>query len=245
MSQHKKIALITGANQGIGLEVARQLGKQDILVLIGARNRSRGEEAALQLKTEHIEAYALHLDVTDHQTIEKAAQILNETYGKLDILVNNAAIGLAPGELSELSQKGQFDAIRTLYETNVFGLFAVTQAMLPLLSHSSAGRIVNVSSEAASLGSLSSAPASVLQPLGWPYPSSKAAVNTMTIFLAKELEQTAIKVNAVDPGRTATSMNPQATRTPEQAAPVIVRFATLPDDGPTGGFFGENGLLPW
>jgi NAD(P)-dependent dehydrogenase (short-subunit alcohol dehydrogenase family) len=242
MPQHKKIALITGANQGIGLEVARQLGKQDILVLIGARNRSRGEEAALQLKTEHIEAYALHFDVTDHQTIEKAARTLNETYGKLDILVNNAAIALASGELS---QKGQFDAIRTLYETNVFGLFAVTQAMLPLLSHSSAGRIVNVSSGAASLSILSSAPASVLQPLGWPYPSSKAAVNTMTIFLAKELEQTAIKVNAVDPGRTATSMNPQATRTPEQAAQVIVRFATLPDDGPTGGFFGENGLLPW
>jgi NAD(P)-dependent dehydrogenase (short-subunit alcohol dehydrogenase family) len=241
MPQHKKIALITGANQGIGLEVARQLGKQDILVLIGARNRSRGEEAALQLKTEHIEAYALHLDVTDHQTIEKAAQTLNETYGKLDILVNNAAIGFASGELS---QKGHFDAIRTLYETNVFGLFAVTQAMLPLLSHSSAGRIVNVSS-GFSLSLLSSAPASALQPFSWPYPSSKAAVNTMTIFLAKELEQTAIKVNAVDPGRAATRMNPQATRTPEQAAQVIARFATLPDDGPTGGFFGENGLLPW
>ena len=109
--------------------------------------------------------------------------------------------------------------------------------MLPLLSHSSAGRIVNVSSGLASLGSLSSAPASVLQLFHWPYPSSKAAVNTMTIFLAKAFEQTALKVNAVDPGRTATRMNPQATRTPEQAAQIIVCFATLPDD--------ENGLLPW
>jgi NAD(P)-dependent dehydrogenase (short-subunit alcohol dehydrogenase family) len=238
MTQQKKIALITGANQGIGLEVAHQLGKQGMLVLIGARNRVRGEEAALRLEAEGIEAHALHLDVTDHQMIEKAAQTLKDTYGKLDILVNNAGIFLEKEEV-------HLEAIRTLYETNVFGLFAVTQAMLPLLSHSSAGRIVNVSALLASLGSLSSAPASVLQPFSWPYAASKAAVNTMTIFLAKDLEQTAIKVNAVDPGRTATSMNPQATRTPEQAAQVIVRFATLPDDGPTGGFFDENGSLPW
>jgi NAD(P)-dependent dehydrogenase (short-subunit alcohol dehydrogenase family) len=154
MPQQKKIALITGANQGISLEVARQLGKQGMLVLLGARNRVQGEEAALRLEAEGIEAQALHLDVTDHQMIEKAAQTLKEIYGKLDILVNNAAIYPAPGEM-------QLDVIRSLYETNVLGVFAVAQAMLPLLSHSSAGRIVNVSS-GFSLSRLSSAPAKCL-----------------------------------------------------------------------------------
>ncbi|QBD75754.1 SDR family oxidoreductase [Ktedonosporobacter rubrisoli] len=242
MPQPQKIALITGANQGIGLEVARQLGKQNILVLIGSRNWTRGKEAAQQLVAERIEAQAIQLDVTDQQSIEEAARQINDSYGRLDILVNNAAI--APVQDSQPKER-PLDKIRAIFETNVFGLFAVTQAMLPLLHRSSAGRIVNVSSGLASLGTLSNAPAAALRPFSWPYPSSKTAVNSITIFLAKQLEQSAIKVNAVDPGRTATAMNPQATRTPAQAAQTIVHYATLASDGPSGGFFGEAGSLPW
>ena len=142
MLDSKKIALITGANKGIGFEIARQLGAQGINVLVGTRDQTRGDEAARRLQSEGIDASAVHLDVTDQVTIDRAASFIDETYGKLDILVNNAGISLREGRVppSELD----IEVYRKIYETNVFGVFAVTKAMLPLLRRSNGGRIVNL-----------------------------------------------------------------------------------------------------
>ncbi|HEX6484883.1 MAG TPA: SDR family NAD(P)-dependent oxidoreductase, partial [Ktedonobacteraceae bacterium] len=149
MSDTQKIALITGANKGIGFEIARQLGLKGLIVLAGARDQTRGDEAARRLQSEGIETLVVHLDVTDQATINQAASFIDETYGKLDVLVNNAGISLSEGRVppSELD----VEVFRKTYETNVFGVFAVTKAMLPLLRRSDAGRIVNLSSPVGSL----------------------------------------------------------------------------------------------
>lgn len=245
MPHSSKIALITGANKGIGFEIARQLGTQGIVVLIGARSQARGDEAARGLRSEGIEASAVHLDVTDQATIDAAASYIDKTYGKLDILVNNAGISLRESRVppSELA----VEAFRAIYETNVFGVFAVTKAMLPLLQRSEAGRIVNMSSSMGSL-TLNSDPHSFyarMPPL-LGYNSSKTVVNAITVFFANELRNTSIKVNSVNPGYVATDLNDHSGfLTPQQGAKVPVAFATLPADGPTGGFFEENGAVPW
>lgn len=245
MQQAKKIALITGANKGIGFEIARQLGTQGIIILAGTRDRIRGNAAVKTLQSAGIEALFVHLDVTDQTTIESAAAFISDTYGKLDILVNNAGISLGEGHVppSELS----IEIYRAMYETNVFGVFAVTKAMLPLLRRSAAGRIVNMSSTMGSL-SLNSDPNSIygqMPPL-LAYNSSKTAVNAITVFFANELRHTNIKVNAVSPGYVATDLNNHTGfLTPEQGAKIPVTFATLSDDGPTGGFFDENGAISW
>ena len=245
MLQAKKVALITGANKGIGFEIARQLGTQGMIVLVGARDRERGEEAARRLRSEGIEASVVHIDVTDQAMIESAASYIDQAYGKLDILVNNAGISLKegrvpPGELA-------VEVFRATYETNVFGVFAMTRAMLPLLRRSEAGRVVNMSSPVGSL-SLNSNPASFyahMPPL-LAYNSSKTAVNAITVFFANELRNSSIKVNAVSPGYVATDLNDHSGMlTPEQGAKVPVTFATLPAGGPTGGFFEESGAVPW
>jgi len=241
----QKIALITGANKGIGFEIARQLGAKGIIVLIGVRDQARGDEAARRLQSEGIEASAVHLDVTEQATIDSAACFIDETYGKLDMLVNNAGISLREGRVppSELD----VEVFRKTYETNVFGVFAVTKAMLPLLRRSDAGRIVNLSSPVGSL-SLNSDPLSFyaqMPPL-LAYCSSKTAVNAITVFFASELRQTKIKVNAVSPGYVATDLNDHnGFLTPQQGATLPVTFATLPADGPTGGFFEADGGVPW
>ncbi len=178
-------------------------------------------------------------------TIDRAASFIDKTYGKLDILVNNAGISLREGRVppSELD----IEVYRKTYETNVFGVFAVTKAMLPLLRRSNAGRIVNLSSPVGSL-TLNSDPASFyaqMPPL-LAYCSSKTAVNAITVFFANELRQTTIKVNAVSPGYVATDLNDHAGfLTPQQGATLPVAFATLPADGPTGGFFEGDGVVPW
>src|SRR5229473_6124148 len=245
MLDSKKIALITGANKGIGFEIARQLGAQGINVLVGTRDQTRGDEAARRLQSEGIDASAIHLDVTDQVTIDRAASFIDQTYGKLDILVNNAGISLREGRVppSELD----VEVFRSLYDTNVFGVFAVTKAMLPLLRRSDAGRIVNMSSPMGSL-TLNSDPNSfyMRMPSLLAYNSSKTAVNAITVFFANELRNTSIKVNSVSPGYVATDLNNHSGwRTPQQGAQVVVRLATLPADGPTGGFFDENGAVPW
>ncbi len=239
----RRIALVTGANKGIGLEIARQLAAlHGMTVLIGARDESRGKEAAGKLRADGLDARAVLLDVTDQKTIDAAAQRIEQEFGRLDVLVNNAGVFLdrvAPSRL-------EMSMLRDTYETNVFGVFAVTKAMIPLLRRSAAGRIVNMSS---GLGSLTqnSDP-------GWEfagvnllaYNSSKTAVNAMTVQFAAELKDTGIKVNAADPGYTATDMNRhQGTRTVAQGAAAPVRLATLPPDGPTGGYFDESGPVPW
>ena len=245
MSDSKKIALITGANKGIGFEIACQLGAQGIIVLVGARDQARGDEAARRVQSEGIEARAVLLDVTDQATISRVASFIDETYGKLDILVNNAGISFREGGVppSELD----VEVFRRTYDTNVFGVFAVTKAMLPLLRRSDAGRIVNMSSSVGSL-TLNSDPNSFyaqMPPL-LAYCSSKTAVNAITVFFANELRQTNIKVNSVSPGYVATDLNDHTGfLTPQQGAVLPVTFATLLADGPTGGFFEGSEAVPW
>ena len=239
-----KIALITGANKGIGKEIARQLGALGMTVLVGARDPQRGEEAAAELKASGADARALTLDVTDEASIQAAATQVERDYGRLDVLINNAGISVDGGPSSALTLT--LDTLRRCYDTNAFGPFAVTQAFVPLLKKSQAGRIVNMSS---GLGSLTlnsdpNGPYAGIHPLA--YNSSKAALNMMTVIFAGALKDTPIKVNAADPGYTATDLNGHSgPRTVEQAATVAVHLATLPADGPTGGYFDENGVVPW
>ena len=237
-----KIALITGANKGIGLEIAQQLGRQGITVLLGARDEQRGEEAARKLREAGADVRFVRLDVTDQKTIDEAAQTIQQAFGKLDILVNNAAVAIDDAPPSQLAM----EILRRTYDTNVFGVFAVTQAMLPLLRKSPAGRIVNMSS---GLGSLTqnSVPNSDYAAFNFiAYTSSKTAVNAITVQFANELRNTPIKVNAADPGYVATDLNQhRGPRTVEQGAKAPVWLATLPEDGPTGSYFNDEGVIPW
>ena len=238
----KKIGLITGANKGIGKEIARQLGAQGMTIFVGARDAGRGEEAATELKANGADAHVIRLDVTDAASIEAAVHQIEREHGKLDVLVNNAGIALDGGPASTLD----VDTLRRTYETNVFGVFAVTQAFLPLLKKSEAGRIVNMSSGLGSLTQNSDPKWEFAGVKAAAYNSSKAALNMLTVVLAAGLKDTPIKVNAADPGFTATDMNQhQGTRTVEQGAAAAVRLATLPEDGPTGGYFDEDGSVPW
>ena len=239
-TQNKKIALVTGANKGIGKEIARQLGAQGFTVLVGARDDARGAEAAAELGAGGADAHAVRLDVTDEASIAQAARRIEDEWGGLDVLVNNAGIALDGAVALDV------DMLRRTFDTNVFGVFAVTQALLPLLRKSDAGRIVNVSSGLGSLAQNSDPnwDFAGVKPLA--YNSSKAALNMMTIIFAAQLRDTPIKVNAADPGYTATDLNQnRGTRTVEQGAATPVRLATLPADGPTGGFFSDDGLVPW
>ncbi len=228
-----KVALITGANKGIGLEIARQLGAQGITVLIGARDEQRGREAAQKLKAEQIDAHAVQLDVTEQATIDAVASQIENKFGKLDILVNNAGIALDTEPPSQLD----IEVLRRTYETNFFSIFAVTKAMLPLLRKSEAGRIVNMSSGLGSLTQNSDPNYEYAQTKLLAYNSSKTALNAMTIQFAYELKDTPIKVNSADPGYVATEINGnRGVRTVQQGATAPVRLATLSEDGPTGGF---------
>jgi len=239
----RKVALVTGANKGIGFEVARQLGMtHGMTVLIGARDEARGREAADKLKNDGADVRAVLLDVTDPSTAAAVARQVEEWFGRLDVLVNNAGIALDRASPSQID----LDVLRQTYETNVFGVFNVTRAMLPLLRKSPAARIVNVSSGLGSLAQNSDPnwEFAAVKPLA--YNSSKAALNMMTVTFAAELKDSSIKVNAVDPGYTATDMNGhQGPQTVAQGATAAVRLATLAADGPTGGFFNEAGVVPW
>lgn len=242
---NNKIALVTGANKGIGYEVARQLGKRGITILVGARNETLGSEAAEQLKAEGVDAKFVRLDVIEQTTIERAAGDIEREFGKLDVLVNNAGIADMSEATTPPSQL-EMSVLRRIFETNFFGAFMVTKAMLPLVRKSEAGRIVNVSSGLGSLAQQSDAAWEFAQLNLLAYCSSKTALNQMTVQFAKELRDTAIKVNSADPGYTATDLNNHnGTRTVEQGAAVIVRLATLPDDAASGGFFDENGAVAW
>jgi NAD(P)-dependent dehydrogenase (short-subunit alcohol dehydrogenase family) len=241
-SKANKVALITGANKGIGLEIARQLGRKGITVLIGARDDTRGQEAANLLSEEGIDARFVQLDVTDQTTIDAAAADIGREFGRLDILVNNAAIFIDDGPPSKLGM----DALRRTYDTNFFGQFANLKAMLPLLRKSDAGRIVNMSSGLGSLAQTGDPDFEFADANLLAYNSSKTALNAMTVQFANELRGTAIKINSADPGYVATDMNNHGGyRTVEQGAKIAVHLATLPADGPSGGFFNEDGALPW
>ncbi|MBO0832188.1 MAG: SDR family oxidoreductase [Actinobacteria bacterium] len=247
------IALITGANKGIGFATARQLGERGWTVLVGSRQEAHGRQAEKELRTGGADARFVLLDITDERSIADAAEWIDAEYGRLDALINNAGIMRADADGRPSATK--LGTLREVYETNVFGVVAVTNAMLPLLHRAPAARIVNVSSEVGSVGSTTN-PASPLYPMASvPYPSSKTALNMITVMYAKELRDTPIKVNAANPGYCATDLNGhRGYRTPEQGAEVSVQLATLPSDGPTGQLWGDqsmagggptNGTLAW
>lgn len=237
------IALVTGANKGIGREVARRLAELGMTVLVGARDRDRGESAVASLRGTSPDVHLLHLDVADEASATRAAAEVARRFGKLDVLVNGAAIASGARVPSEQPST----AMRELFATNFFGLVAVTQAFLPLLERSVAARIVNVSTSLASLA-LSADPDAAVARQGalFGYAASKTAVNAFTVRLANELRAGSVKVNSACPGYVATDLNQhRGTRTVEQGAEIIVRLATLPSDGPTGGFFDDAGTVPW
>jgi NAD(P)-dependent dehydrogenase (short-subunit alcohol dehydrogenase family) len=236
------IALISGANKGIGYEIARGLSAKKITVLLGARDEARGQTAVEKLKTEGADARFVKLDVTDSATIQRAAEWIEKEFGRLDILVNNAGVA----EFGSRPSDVDLAKVREVYEANVFGPMAMIQALLPLLRKSKHGRIVNVSS---SLGSLTrssdlNSPFADFVALG--YNTSKTALNSMTIQFAKDLKGTPIKVNAICPGYCATDINGNSgPRSAAQGAVAAIQYATIGEDGPTGGYFNEDGPIPW
>ncbi|MFI0352923.1 SDR family NAD(P)-dependent oxidoreductase [Actinomadura sp. 9N407] len=249
---HQKIALVTGANKGIGRAAAEQLAALGMTVLVGARDPRRGEEAAAELRAAGGDVHAVTLDVSDQATARAAARLVEERFGRLDVLINNAGI-TGSGQVSPQNAYDQvpssvdLDMVRTVFETNVFGVIAVTNAMLPLLRRSAAPRIVNVSSHAASLTLTSDpdGPFAALMPSA-AYTPSKSALSALTVQYANELRKDGVLVNAVAPGFVDTDSNDHSGHlTPAQGAAVVVRLATLGADGPTAGFFSEDGPLPW
>jgi NAD(P)-dependent dehydrogenase (short-subunit alcohol dehydrogenase family) len=250
---NKPVALVTGANQGIGLQIAKDLAAHGIAVLVGSRNLERGEAAAKEVGPD---GYALQLDVTDQTSIRAAAQRVGSEFGRLDVLIQNAAISNTrklPGQSIEAYAKTtrpsnvSLDEMRAVWDTNVFGVLAVYQAMLPLLRKTPGARIVNVSSGVGSLTTNSSPGFPWRATFGPVYPASKAALNALTVAMALELEAEGIKVNAVSPGFTKTNLNGYAgTESVEAGAREAVRVALLGPDGPTGKFTRwENETIPW
>ena len=246
------IALITGANKGIGLETARQFGARGFTVLAGARDKERGLAAERELRAGGGDARFVLLDVALDASVREAADWIEREYGRLDILVNNAGIARgAPPSQTDL------DVMHEVYEVNVFGVIRVTNAMLPLARRAPAARIVNVSSEVGSISSMTD-PASPLgqMPASLAYPSSKAALNMITAIYARDLRDTPIKVNAANPGYTKTDLNRNSGfRSVTEGAEATVYLATLPADGPSGILWGHlwsadgpadaYGRLPW
>jgi len=241
-----KVVLITGANKGIGFEVARQLGHAGFTVLLGARDASRGEEAATKLRAEgsDVRAVVADLDRAGETANALAGQIQKE-FGHLDVLINNAGAFDMTGADAAASTVSIASMKRT-FDTNFFGTVEFTQPFVPLLRAAESARILNVSSGLGSIG-LNNDPASpfyAAKPLG--YNASKAALNMFTVNLAWELRETKIRVNSICPGFTATDLNNNTgTQTIEEGAIAIVRFAQEPDDSPTGGFFHKDGTYPW
>jgi len=244
MRREGKVALVTGANRGIGLAVAEGLAAQGFITLIGARNVEQGQAVAQEIRSRAGEAHAVALTITDDHSVGDAAATVGRDFGRLDVLVNNAAIKLewhpSPPSLLPL------DIVRETYETNVFGTIRVIQAMLPLMLQAPSPRIVNMSSGLGSLTLATTEGTKYQQRPLLSYNTAKAALNSVTVQFANELRDTNIKINAADPGLTRTAMTKDTgRRTPEEAAVVAIRLATLPDDGPTGSFFDANGPLPW
>lgn len=240
----RKVALITGANKGIGFETARQLGQAGVHVLLAARDADKAAKAAATLAAEGLPVEALVLDVTDSASIAAAAAAVTTRFGHLDILVNNAGVMLDDGSRKVSEQS--LDIWRNTFDTNLFGVIAVTQAFLPLLAKSLAGRIVNLSSVLGS-NTLHSTPGSPIYDFKVPaYNVSKTALNGWTVQLAYELRDSSIKVNAAHPGHVQTDMGgASAPMAIPDGAKTSVQLALLPADGPNGGYFHMGATLPW
>ncbi len=236
------IALVTGANKGIGYEIAAGLGALGWRIGVGARDRERRESAVAKLRAAGTDAFGVPLDVTDDASVAAAAELIADHAGGLDVLVNNAAItGGSPQTPTTVDPA----TVRAVVETNVIGVIRVTNAMLPLLRASASPRIVNMSSSVGSLA-LHTTPGIDMGPVPTAYLASKTFLNALTIQYGKELSGTNILINSGCPGFTATDLNGfQGVRTPQQGAAIAIHLATLPDDGPTGGFFDDAGTVPW
>jgi NAD(P)-dependent dehydrogenase (short-subunit alcohol dehydrogenase family) len=241
----EKIALITGANKGIGLETARQLGQLGVTVLLGARDQVKGEEAANVLHSSGIEARAVKLDIDNEADRQAVAKLIEKDYGRLDILINNAGVLLDSRNGNETSVTSS-KLLHDTFETNFFSVVALTQTLLPLLRKSHAGHIVNLSSILASLTLHATEGSPIYNSKTFAYDASKAALNLFTIHLAHELRGTKVKVNSAHPGWVKTEMGGEgATMELSEGAKTSVHLATLPDDGPTGGYFHMDEALPW
>ena len=236
------IALVTGANKGIGYEIAAGLGALGWQVGVGARNAEQREAAVAKLRAGGADAFGVPLDVTDDASVTAAAALIEEHAGGLDVLVNNAGVtGGMPQQPSQVDPA----TVRTAVETNVLGVIRVTNALLPLLRRSAAPRIVNMSSSVGSL-TLQTTTTDQTGPISVAYAPSKTFLNAVTVQYAKELRETNILINAACPGFCATDLNGfRGFRTPAQGAATAIRLASLPDDGPTGGFFDDEGVVPW
>lgn len=236
------IALVTGANKGIGYEIAAGLGALGWRVGVGARDAQRRDTAVEKLRAAGTDAFGVPLDVTDDASVAAAAELIADQAGGLDVLVNNAAItGGMPQEPTAVAPA----TVRDVVDTNVIGVIRVTNAMLPMLRASASPRIVNMSSSVGSL-TLQSTPGTETGPISAAYAPSKSFLNAVTIQYVRELADTNILINSGCPGFTATDLNGfRGVRTPQQGAAIAIHLATLPDDGPTGGFFDDAGAVSW
>ncbi|WP_280261450.1 SDR family oxidoreductase [Nocardia abscessus] len=236
------IALVTGANKGIGYQIAAGLGALGWSVGVGARDEQRRAAAVQKLRAAGADAFGVPLDVTDDASVAAAAELIEDRVGRLDVLVNNAAI---TGGMPQAPTAVDPATVRAAVETNVIGVIRVTNAVLPLLRRSASPRIVNMSSTVGSL-TRQTTPGTDTGPISAAYTASKTFLNAVTVQYVKELRDTNILINAACPGFTATDLNGfRGVRTPEQGAAIAIRLATLPDGGPTGGFFDDAGVVPW
>lgn len=234
-----KIALVTGANKGIGRAIAQGLGAIGYTVAVGARDESGRAAAVERLRAAGVDAFGVALDVTSDDSVTAAAEAIEQAAGRLDVLVNNAGIGGRTDGGAQDPSTLDLEVVRTVLDTNVFGVVRVTNAMLPLLRRADSPRIVNVSSN---MGSLTLRTGPIMAA----YAPSKTMLNSITVQYARRFAETNIVVNACCPGYVATDFTGFAgSRTPEQGAAIAIRLATLPDDGPRGGFFDEQGPVPW
>lgn len=245
-TQQEQVALITGGNRGIGFETAKKLGGLGITVVIGARNLAKAESATKELAAMGIKADAVHYDAADPQSADKVYQFLDQKFGKLDMLINNAGVLkeelLGKNDSSSVSQ----EVLKETFQTNLFAVIELTQKLLPLIKKAPAGRIVNLSSILASqtLHSMDNSPIDPAK--GLAYNASKTALNVFTIHLAHELRGTGIKVNSAHPGWVKTELGgPHAPMEISDSWKTSVRLATLDGNGPSGGFFHEGDALPW
>ncbi len=249
--EEKHMALVTGANRGLGLEISRQLGTKGMMVLMGARDYEKGKQAAEMLRDEGLDTQAVALDVTDATSIASAVETIRSEFGKLDVLVNNAAvlldIGVQPSDVKT-------EVLRSTFEVNFFGPYRLTQQLVPLIRKSSRGRIVNLATQVASLNQLADPDSPLKDDICPAYQASKTALNAMTLVFAKELRDFGIKVNSVCPGWVMTDMGHDdlpdygdAVRPmfPQEAVEKLIWLTELPDDGPTGGFFSEGEPVSW
>ena len=246
MAKEKKVAFVTGANRGIGLETARQLGKQGVTVVIGSRDAAKGKDVAEKLRSEGADVEAIRFDITRPGDYREAYKYFDQKFCKLDILVNNAGIAKEPFGAPNNASSVSGAVLRETFDTNVFGTIELTQVLLPLIKKAPEGRIVNLSSILGSLTLHADPNSPIYGSKALAYDASKAALNAFTVHLAAELRDTKIKVNSAHPGWVKTDMGTDAApmEIPE-GAKTSVQLALLPADGPTGGYFHMGEALPW